>query len=65
MIFISTTAKIKNGGKDTYKLLAEVPAGLEKYSFVLSVKSTVYKIVLEGKHNSANCQVHIGEATVL
>lgn len=54
-IWLTTTNNFKTGGKDEYKLLAQVPAGLQ--SAILSVESTpssFYKIVLEGTYNTVN-----------
>lgn len=54
-IWITTTNNFKTGGKDEYKLLAEVPAGQQ--SAILSLTSTpssFYKVVLEGMYNTVN-----------
>lgn len=54
-IWVATTNKYKNGGKDDYRLLAEVPVN-KRHAFV-NVKeypSTFYKIVLEAPNNTIN-----------
>ena len=54
-IWLTTTNNFKTGGKDEYKLLAEVPAGQQ--SAVLGIGSTpsaFYKVVLEGTYNTVN-----------
>jgi predicted AlkP superfamily pyrophosphatase or phosphodiesterase len=54
-IWVTTTNNFKTGGKDEYKLLAEVPASQQ--SAILSVSSfhsNFYKVVLEGPYNTVN-----------
>jgi len=54
-IWLATTNNFKTGGKDEYKLLAEVPAGQQ--SAVLGISSSpspFYKVVLEGTYNTVN-----------
>jgi predicted AlkP superfamily pyrophosphatase or phosphodiesterase len=57
-IWISTTNHFKEGGKDEYKLMAEVPV-TDKHAVidVSGIPSTFYKLVLEGKNNSTNTWV--------
>lgn len=54
-VWMTTTNKIKEGGKDDYTLLAEVPV-TRKHAFVNLEKypSTFYKIVLEAQFNATN-----------
>ncbi|HEY8971577.1 MAG TPA: alkaline phosphatase family protein [Puia sp.] len=54
-IWLTTTNNFKTGGKDEYKLLAEVPAGQQSAVFgISSYPSSFYKIVLEGAYNTVN-----------
>lgn len=54
-IWLTTTNHFKTGGKDEYKLLAEVPAGQQSAAFgISSYPSSFYKIVLEGSYNTVN-----------
>ena len=54
-IWLTTTNHYKTGGKDEYKLLAEVPAGQQSAAFgISSYPSTYYKVVLEGTYNTVN-----------
>jgi predicted AlkP superfamily pyrophosphatase or phosphodiesterase len=54
-IWLTTTNNFKNGGKDAYKLLAEVPASQQSAILgVSSFHSNFYKIVLEGPFNTVN-----------
>ena len=54
-IWLSTTNNFKTGGKDEYKLLAEVPAAQQSAIFGIgSTPSAFYKIVLEGPYNTVN-----------
>jgi predicted AlkP superfamily pyrophosphatase or phosphodiesterase len=59
-IWITPTNHFKEGGKDEYKLMAEVPV-TDKHAVIdiSSIPSTFYKIVLEGKNNSTNTWVII------
>jgi arylsulfatase A-like enzyme len=59
-IWVSSTNQFKEGGKDEYKLMAEVPV-TDKHAVidVSGMPSTFYKIVLEGKNNSTNTWVII------
>ncbi|HEY0897403.1 MAG TPA: alkaline phosphatase family protein [Sphingobacteriaceae bacterium] len=54
-IWMTTTNHFSTGGKDEYRLLKVVPAGLE--SVVIDLKgetSRLYKIVIEGEKNTIN-----------
>ncbi len=54
-VWLSTTNHFKEGRKDEYTLIGEVPLKKEKYSFDVSdTPSSFYKIVLEGPHNFVN-----------
>ena len=54
-IWLTTTNNFKTGGKDEYKLLAEVPAAQQSAIFGIgSTPSAFYKIVLEGPYNTVN-----------
>ena len=54
-IWLSPTNQVKEGGRDTYLLMAEVPATDEKARLDVSkVPSTFYKVVVEGQHNALN-----------
>lgn len=54
-IWLATTNHFKEGGKDNYTLIKEVPVSNESYSFnVKNQLSDFYKIVLEGKYNFLN-----------
>jgi hypothetical protein len=59
-IWVSPTNQFKEGGKDDYKLVAEVPVK-DKHAVinVTSMPSTFYKVVLEAKNNSTNTWVII------
>lgn len=54
-IWLTTTNNFKSGGKDDYKLLAEVPV-TQKHAFIDVQKypSAFYKIVLEAPENTLN-----------
>ncbi len=57
-IWVSTTNHFKEGGRDNYLLMGEVPAKNEKIELDISkISSPIYKIVLEGEHNSVNTWV--------
>ncbi|WPP50176.1 alkaline phosphatase family protein [Catalinimonas niigatensis] len=61
-IWLSTANHFKDGGKDKYQKVGEVPLKKEKYSFdVGKTPSSFYKIVLEGPHNFVNQWVVLGE----
>ncbi|WPP51991.1 alkaline phosphatase family protein [Catalinimonas niigatensis] len=61
-VWISTTNYFKEGGKDEYALVDEVPLKKEKHSFDVSGQpSSFYKIVLEGPHNFVNKWMFLGE----
>ncbi len=52
-IWLATTNHFKEGGKDQYRLIAEVPTSAQKA--VIDLKkypAALYKLVLEGKNNS-------------
>lgn len=54
-VWISPTNSFKNGGKDDYVLLEEVPVKAGVFSIKTDRSITMfYKIVLEGEHNRAN-----------
>lgn len=54
-IWLTTTNHFKEGTRDQYRLMDEVPASAEKAQIdVSNLPSNYYKIVLEGKHNSLN-----------
>jgi len=54
-IWLTTTNNFKTGGKDEYKLLAEVPAGQQSAILgISSYPSPFYKVVLEGPYNTVN-----------
>lgn len=54
-IWLTTTNNFKTGGKDQYKLLAEVPSGQQSAVLgVSSYPSSFYKVVLEGPYNTVN-----------
>jgi predicted AlkP superfamily pyrophosphatase or phosphodiesterase len=62
-IWLTTTNSFKTGGKDEYKLLAEVPVASQ--SAVLGIGSTpssFYKVVLEAPYNRVNRWVITGNA---
>ena len=54
-IWLTTTNHFKTGGKDDYKLMAEVPvpAGNTKIN-VKNIPSDFYKVVIEMPYNSLN-----------
>ncbi len=57
-IWLTTTNQFKEGGRDRYLLMAEVPLTDEKVRLDVSkVPSTFYKIVLEGPDNALNTWV--------
>lgn len=59
-IWVSTTNHFKEGEKDEYKLMAELPVGNKHATIDASgMPSSFYKIVLEGKNNSTNTWVVI------
>ncbi len=54
-IWLSTANQFKTGGKDDYKLIAEVPASEQQATINVGNKtSDFYKIVLEAPHNYLN-----------
>ncbi len=54
-IWLASTNNYKDGGKDTYKLVAEVPVGQEHYQAdIKDIPSDFYKVVLEGRYNMTN-----------
>ncbi|HWK05323.1 MAG TPA: alkaline phosphatase family protein [Puia sp.] len=54
-IWLTTTNNFKTGGKDMYKLLAELPAGQQSATLGIgSTPSAFYKVVLEGPYNTVN-----------
>ena len=57
-IWLATTNQFKEGGRDRYLLMAEVPLTDEKARLDVSkVPSKFYKIVLEGPDNALNTWV--------
>ncbi len=61
-IWISTTNHFKEGKQDNYEMIAEVPLTKETHSLDISDKpADIYKIVLEGEHNTVNRWVVIEE----
>lgn len=54
-VWVTSTNNFKDGGKDNYKLLAEVPVGQEHATVsVKDMQSEFYKVVLEGAENTVN-----------
>lgn len=54
-IWLSTTNQFKVGGSDRYLLMDEVAAGKQEATLDISqLPSGLYKVVLEGKHNTLN-----------
>lgn len=54
-IWVTKTNNFKNGGKDDYELLAEVPVSdRHKYLKLSDPSANFYKVVLEAPHNSLN-----------
>ncbi|WP_346319556.1 alkaline phosphatase family protein [Chitinophaga sp. YIM B06452] len=54
-IWLAATNNYKDGGEDTYKLVAEVPVGQEHYQAdIKDIPSDFYKVVLEGRYNMTN-----------
>jgi predicted AlkP superfamily pyrophosphatase or phosphodiesterase len=54
-IWVATTNHVKEGRKDEYQLVGEVPVSKESYNFSVKQRpSSFYKIVLEGEHNMVN-----------
>jgi len=54
-IFVSTTNNFKTGKPDNYQLMKELPVTAEHTVIDMSAfKSSFYKVVIEGKFNSAN-----------
>ncbi|GAB3889188.1 alkaline phosphatase family protein [Spirosoma agri] len=54
-LWLTTTNQFETGGKDDYKLMAEVPLKNERYLINASkMPSSFYKIVLEGPANTVN-----------
>lgn len=54
-ILLATTNNVKQGGTDEYHLIKELPVGARHAVIDISqYKSDFYKIVLQGKYNSAN-----------
>jgi hypothetical protein len=59
-LWVSTTNHFKEGGKDEYKLLAELPVTDKHATIDLSaMPSSFYKIVLEAKNNITNSWIVI------
>jgi predicted AlkP superfamily pyrophosphatase or phosphodiesterase len=56
-ILLATTDFAKDGKADSYTLIKEIPASLQKFSFAPAQKSALYKIVLESKNNSINTRI--------
>ncbi|CAN5435340.1 hypothetical protein BH09BAC6_BH09BAC6_13330 [soil metagenome] len=54
-IWVTATNNFKDGGRDEYRLLAEVPVTAEHTSIVVkNLPSSFYKIVIEGVYNTVN-----------
>ena len=54
-IWLATTNNFKSGGKDEYKLVAEVPLKNEKADIdIRKIPSNFYKIVIETPRNFLN-----------
>jgi predicted AlkP superfamily pyrophosphatase or phosphodiesterase len=54
-IWVSTTNQFRHGKPDDYRLLGEVPVNKEHAAIdVSNMKSSFYKVVLEGQFNSVN-----------
>lgn len=54
-IWVTTTNNFKTGGKDDYRLLAELPVKTGHITIDVSdMKSSFYKVVLEAKYNTIN-----------
>jgi len=54
-IWVTPANNVKEGKPDDYKLLAEVPIGLEHVLIpVKDIPSEFYKVVVEGKYNTVN-----------
>ncbi|PWJ57671.1 type I phosphodiesterase/nucleotide pyrophosphatase [Dyadobacter jejuensis] len=54
-VWLTTTNQFKDGGRDLYHLVDQVPAGQQKLQIDISqYDSDFFKIVLEGAHNSLN-----------
>jgi hypothetical protein len=61
-IWVSATNNVKEGKPDTYKLLAEVPAGTEHALIpVKDLPSKLYKVCIEGQFNTVNKWVLVGK----
>jgi predicted AlkP superfamily pyrophosphatase or phosphodiesterase len=59
-ISIATTNNFKTGGKEEYKVLAEVPVAQQSAVFSIgSTPSGFYKIVLEGPYNTVNQWINV------
>ena len=59
-IWLTTTDNFKTGGKDDYKLLAEVPVSQQSATFgVGSTPSSFYKVVLEAPYNTVNRWIQV------
>jgi hypothetical protein len=59
-IWVSATNNFRDGGKDNYKLLSEVPVK-DRHAVidVSDIKSPFYKVVLEAKNNTTNTWIKI------
>lgn len=54
-IWVSTTNNFKEGKQDNYQLMGELPVNNEHAVIdVRNVKSSFYKVVVEGRYNSVN-----------
>lgn len=57
-IWLSTTNKFAEGGKDEYKLMGKIKGSKEEFWIDVGTNpSHLYKIVIEGKHNAINTWV--------
>ncbi|GAB3761246.1 alkaline phosphatase family protein [Spirosoma pomorum] len=61
-IWVTTTNLFESGGNDEYRLMAEVPLA-QKHAVIDVAKypSSLYKVVLEGQHNTVNRWVVLEE----
>jgi uncharacterized protein YndB with AHSA1/START domain len=61
-IWLTATNNFKTGGVDHYQLIGEVPLRQEQFTIDLNILSShLYKIVLEGPHNTLNHWVELKE----
>jgi hypothetical protein len=55
-VYITYTNNVKEGKKDSYKLIGTPSSGAEKFSYSSAglLNQPFYKVVIEGKHNTIN-----------